>query len=262
MEIADPTPPISYTQLRKIDLWPEVTGRGWLRELIDISPYAGKDVLLRFRVANGDTAHASVALIDFVEWAEAPAVTRPISPATGGQLDYYRPGGRLTTQIQVPAGAVSKTTSVWYRPAAGPGYPLNGAAPLGAGAPITYAGIAFDLDAFDEFVYLPLVTQGSSGQGNGQSVFGLKADSPQAPAATTSFFFNTPISITIHYDDADLPPGVTEDQLYLYYWDPGTQMWQDAATSCNPALPYARDPLNNSFTVQVCHFSRFSVVIP
>ncbi|NKQ37531.1 MAG: hypothetical protein HF973_18195 [Chloroflexi bacterium] len=251
--------PVNQTVLpgKTIMLDGTVLDKGWLHGSVDISPFAGQDVIVRFGVFNTDPVYASSVLFDFIEWGEAPATSVPVDPANGGQLDYYGPLG-LTTQVIVPGGAVSQTTSIWYRPAGSPGFPLNSVVPLG-GTALTYAGIAFDLDAFDEFVYLPLITKSSSGQGNAQSVFGLNAASPQAPAETTRFFFNTPISITIYYDETRLN-GIPEDQLYLYYWDPAAQMWQDVADSCNPALSYVRDVDNNFFTVQVCHFSRMSVV--
>lgn len=232
-----------------------VVDKGWLHDSVDIAPFAGKEIIIRFGVFNGNPTWASSVLFDFIEWGEAPAVSTRVDPLNGGQLDYSGPKG-LTTQVIVPGGAVSQTTSIWYRPAGSPGFPLNSVGPLG-GTALTYAGIAFDLDAFDEFVYLPLITQ-NSGSGNGQNVFGLETAVPQTPAETTSFFFNTPISITIHYDDTDLP--VPEDQLYLYYWDPEAQMWKDAATTCSPVNPYVRNDLQNTFTLTVCHFSRFSVV--
>ena len=235
-----------------------VLDKGWLHGSVDISPFAGQDIIVRFGVFNSDPVYASSVLFDFIEWGEAPAASVPVSPAVGGQLDYYGPMG-LTTQIMVPGGAVSQTTRIWYRPAGSPGHPLNSVGPLGVTNPITYAGIAFDLDAFDKFVYLPLITKSSSnGQGNAQSVFGLDAASPQSPAATDSFFFNTPISITIHYDESNLN-GVPETQLLLYYWT-GTG-WDDAASTCPlPITPYDYDPTNNLFRLEVCHFSRFAMV--
>ena len=259
VEFIDPGNTLIVYPGKSITFDKDVVDKGWLHGSVDVSPFAGQDIIVRFGVNNTGSIDASSMLFDFIEWGEAPAQTTLADPVNGGQLNYSGPMG-LTTQILVPGGAVSRTTNIWYRPAGGPGYPLNSGGPL-SGTALTYAGIAFDLDAFDEFVYLPLITKSSgSGLGNGQNVFGLESAAPQAPAETTSFFFNTPISITIYYDDTNLPPGITEDQLYLYYWDPDIQMWLDAATTCNPASPYTRDFVNNTFTVQVCHFSRYSVV--
>ncbi len=60
--------------------------------------------------------------------------------------------------------------------------------------------------------------------------------------------FTPPIPITVSYPNLPL----IEDSLRLYYWN-GTN-WEDAA--CDN---YVRDPVANTLTIPVCHFSQFEL---
>jgi peptide/nickel transport system substrate-binding protein len=60
--------------------------------------------------------------------------------------------------------------------------------------------------------------------------------------------FSTPVPITLSYPDSKL----IESSLRLYYWN-GTD-WEDA--SCGD---YVRDPVANTITIPVCHFSQFEL---
>jgi hypothetical protein len=67
------------------------------------------------------------------------------------------------------------------------------------------------------------------------------------PAGAT---FNPPLTLTMHYDPANLPEGATEDSLSIALWD-GTQ-WV--------ILQGTVDTVNHTVTVQISHFSGFALL--
>jgi hypothetical protein len=73
----------------------------------------------------------------------------------------------------------------------------------------------------------------------------------------SDFVFSKPITVTIHYSDGDVA-GLDEDSLMLYYWNGSS--WEDAATTCDPALTYHRHPDENWLAVSICHLSEFALV--
>lgn len=101
-----------------------------------------------------------------------------IAPATASSLNYVNVDG-LSTQVQVPSGAVSQDTSLVY-------YEMS----LGHAAPasFSFAGRAFGMDAY------------------------------QGGAAIPNFNFSQPIDVIIEYDDIELG-GLDENSLILMYWD-------------------------------------------
>ncbi|MDT8306281.1 MAG: PKD domain-containing protein, partial [Anaerolineae bacterium] len=76
--------------------------------------------------------------------------------------------------------------------------------------------------------------------------------------ALGKFAFLQPVSITIHYRDEHVA-GMIESDLGLYVDEDG---WVDAASTCTPASAYQRNLEANTFTVAVCHLSRFAVLGP
>jgi parallel beta-helix repeat protein len=115
------------------------------------------------------------------------------------------------TMVQVPAGAVPYTTTLVYVPVA------TATPPPGFFSP----GPAFDLDAYRDGEPLP------------------------------GFAFSLPVTITIHYSEADVA-GLEEGTLLLLYWNGST--WEDAA-----CRPYDRHPAENWLAVPICHLSRFAL---
>jgi hypothetical protein len=69
----------------------------------------------------------------------------------------------------------------------------------------------------------------------------------------TAFTFEEPVTITIHYTNADVA-GLDENALVLEYWDEGTSSWADAACG-----PYDRHPDEDWLAVPICHLSRFAL---
>ncbi len=62
--------------------------------------------------------------------------------------------------------------------------------------------------------------------------------------------FVPPLTMTLKYDPAKLPPGVSESTLYIAYWD-GSR-WQN--------LPSTVDTTNNTVTALVPHFTDIAVL--
>jgi len=62
--------------------------------------------------------------------------------------------------------------------------------------------------------------------------------------------FTPPVTLTMHYDPAALPPGVAEDTLYIAYWDGSA--WQ--------ALPGTVDTQGNTVTALLSHFGTFALM--
>ncbi len=62
--------------------------------------------------------------------------------------------------------------------------------------------------------------------------------------------FDPPITLTLSYDPAELPEGMTEDNLVIAYWD-GSQ-WEFLQTTVNAG--------DNSVSAEVSHFSTFALM--
>jgi len=63
----------------------------------------------------------------------------------------------------------------------------------------------------------------------------------------------TPLTLTLRYDEADLPEGVPESFFDVYWYDPIQQAW-------NPLQVLNRDPVHNNLTVLLNHFSEFALL--
>jgi hypothetical protein len=64
--------------------------------------------------------------------------------------------------------------------------------------------------------------------------------------------FNQPVTITIHYSDADLGD-ISEDSLQIFWYNTATGAWE-AVTPCTV------DKVNNTVTFQTTHFSQFAIL--
>lgn len=141
----------------------------------------------------------------------------PITPANSHTVELQ--SGSITATLDVPAGAVSEPISLTYQVVAdAPAVPPPGA---------TSGGLFFDLNAH-----------------------GLTQPLP-------GYVFASPVTLTIHYAEADVQDILPETSLKLYYLDEVSGLWQDAATTCLPASTYVRDPAANVLSVAFCHLSRF-----
>ncbi len=122
------------------------------------------------------------------------------------------------TIIQIPSGAVTQTILLAYivtsiaTPA--PGY--------------TFAGHAFQLDAYRDGVLLPDQT------------------------------FGVPVTVTLHYTETAVAE-MDEGTLKLLYWNTDAGTWEDASTTCAPPSGYDRHPNDNWLAVPVCHLSKFAL---
>jgi len=78
-------------------------------------------------------------------------------------------------------------------------------------------------------------------------------------SAQLDFVFDTPVTVTISYSEADVRVVSNEQELALWWWD-GDE-WQDAAQTCSQTS-YIRDTENNSFGVAICRSGRFALFGP
>jgi hypothetical protein len=135
-------------------------------------------------------------------------------------------GGELTSRdntsiVTVPAGAVASQLILEYLPQP---WPQEGTGNL------QYANSSFELNAVDQ---------------NGTPL--------------DSFVFVKPVTVTIHYTDADAQD-MKEEALHLYYWDTSSSTWKDAGSTCTPNSSYVRDLVNNTISVNICHLTEFALM--
>jgi len=123
--------------------------------------------------------------------------------------------GGLTTTVEIPAGAVTEVTTLEYTALAEPAQPSRGE--------FAFAGHAFRLEAY------------------------------QGGELRPGFVFAQPVTVTVHYADADVA-GLDESLLVLEYWNEDIEMWEDAACGL-----YDRHPDENWLAVPICHLSRFAL---
>ncbi len=68
--------------------------------------------------------------------------------------------------------------------------------------------------------------------------------------------FDQPINLTLGYNDPeDIPPGTSEDDLAIALWDKNARRWVKLEGSIV-------DPVNNTISAQIGHFSRYAVTGP
>ncbi len=69
--------------------------------------------------------------------------------------------------------------------------------------------------------------------------------------------FNTPVTLTLTYTDADFGL-IAEESLGLYYWDEAASAWTDAVATC-PGGEYTRDLEGNILELPLCHLTEFGL---
>ncbi len=148
----------------------------------------------------------------FWESAQVP-VGIIVVPNLGGLLIITDTQG-LTTTVQIPPGAVTRTTEITITPI------LLLTEPISPG--LRFAGHAFDLDAYWD----------------GQLL--------------TSFTFETTVTVTIHYSDADAR-GLDEKTLQLYRWV--SARWEVVRARLGEGQTL--DPVNNVLTAWLRGLSRY-----
>jgi hypothetical protein len=135
-----------------------------------------------------------------------------VYPETGGTLTYTDTQGSPTI-LQVPAGAMTEMITLVYTPVSSATTPIT--------PNLFFAGHAFDLRAY-------VGTQ-----------------------LLSSFVFSEPITITIHYGDADVV-GLTEETLNLYYREGSA--WTGSGITL-----VALDTANNRLVATIAHLSQFAL---
>jgi PKD repeat protein/uncharacterized protein YjiK len=144
------------------------------------------------------------------EWSSTETV---VDPGQGGGGVLMTMVGGFTSTVEVPSNAVTTTTTLEFTALA----TTTQGSPAGA----EFAGLAFDLDAYQDGALVP------------------------------GFAFSVPVTITLDYGEGDVA-GLDENSLVLETWDGSA--WQDAACG-----PYERNPGENWLSVPVCHLSRFAL---
>ncbi len=64
--------------------------------------------------------------------------------------------------------------------------------------------------------------------------------------------FDKPVTLTFTYNASQIPEGVDEKNLVLALWDNATGKWVTLVSTV--------DPVNNTITVQVTHFSKYAIL--
>lgn len=161
----------------------------------------------------GVLSNGGYNLIGGFWWSEQIPVGIIVDPSLGGLLIFTDTQG-LTTTVQIPPGAVTTTTWITITPTIPP------LGPIPAG--LRFAGHAFDLDAYRD----------------GQLL--------------TGFTFETTVTVTIHYSDADVW-GIDEKTIRLYRWVPPT--WQVVGTRSGEGQ--SLDTVHNTLTAWLRGLSHF-----
>ncbi len=119
------------------------------------------------------------------------------------------------------------------------------------------------LKTLDERASLDIVkgTKLLDSRGNAlASLSGSEVGTPPAPPPGTAIVsavdfgpdgatFEPVITLTMDYDPESLPDGMTEDELYIIYWD--SSRWQ--------TLPSVLDTEANTVSAQISHFTQFAI---
>jgi len=70
--------------------------------------------------------------------------------------------------------------------------------------------------------------------------------------------FNQPLEFTLKYSDLEIG-SMPEESLALHFYDVNSKQWYDAITTCSSGS-YIHDPVQNQFSLPVCHLTDFAVV--
>ena len=66
--------------------------------------------------------------------------------------------------------------------------------------------------------------------------------------------FQQPVTVVFKYEDSDVPPGMSEDDLLVFYYESSSSTWVP--------LSGVVDPEANTITCQVDHFTAFALMLP
>jgi hypothetical protein len=125
---------------------------------------------------------------------------------------------------------------------------------------------AVTTESFDGLAQL-IINEGTIGLVNGEPIAEIsmtEMEDPPPPPAHSSVIglaydfgpdgatFNPPITLTITYDPALIPAGVAEENLVIAWWHAETGEWVN--------LDSVVDPVTNTITATVSHFTTFTVL--
>jgi len=189
----------------------------------------GSDVVYTWALGDGATGNGRVVTHTYATagaYMVAVTATNTLDSITAQTAAVVREtvtlgsGSAVTTSNGVlyiaATPALTRTLSITYTPQITPGYATDGFAPV---------GVTFYLDA----AYLP----------EGTPVTGL----------------STPLTLTIHYNEAALIPHLREGELQVHRYDADIEDWV-------PLPIVARDWANNTITVLLDHFSEYALLGP
>ena len=66
--------------------------------------------------------------------------------------------------------------------------------------------------------------------------------------------FDPPITITYTYDESEIPAGIAEEDLVIAVWDEANGQWVELTSTV--------DPVTNTITTQVSHFTVHAIIAP
>lgn len=211
-------PHLSYTDGNRL-LYAVQSESGWQTQVADgFGTVGGGSSLALDNAGRAHIVYGDGGNLDMKYAYQYGSLQAAVDPASGRALLVTGSLGD-TTLIQAPAGAVTQPTTLVYTPRQ-TGSPPARNDRAGAGVQ-AWAQHAFDLEAF------------------------------QGGSPVEGFTFQSPVTITIHYTDADVV-NIDEDTLFLAAWD--GDAWQPAA--CRPGERFSKV---NRLVTPVCHLSRFAL---
>ncbi|MEM7335192.1 MAG: PKD domain-containing protein, partial [Chloroflexota bacterium] len=189
-----------------------------------------------------------------------------VDPTNGGSTTFEDGSGN-TTQVNVPPGAVDEVINIEFIPLDPSTFTSNRGINLAGGSgqplPDDNTNIFFDLNAGQpDQTYLPLILNNSSITSASTQSVGIEGSASSVSGGTCDpdhFCFNEPVVLVLGYRDEDLN-GQNENSLILVVWDENINQWVDATSTCDVPSGYTYDPANNTFSLEICHISRFGVV--
>jgi len=146
-------------------------------------------------------------------------ISTTVDQDTGDTLVYTDAQG-LTTTVEIPAGAVSETTTIVFTPVPSPTQPIS--------TGLRFGNHSFDLEAYRGGVHI------------------------------SPFPFTGTVTVTIHYSDADVA-GIEESDLALYRWIEGAPgYWERIGERAGEGQTL--DMEHNVLTAWLRGLSRFGVL--
>ena len=182
-----------------------------------------------------------------------------ITPGVGSEISVEITGSVKIT-VEIPGDAVDEVVTLQITP-------IEDGCGDDVPAPADLIGNCFDIEAVAGdvrgpissantiyCVYLPFLT--TNGMSNGAS--GIAITPPSCGPVTDEYQFLVPITLSLAYDDTEIPSGFDENDLIVEFYDTTVSSWMDGATTCSTPSTYVRDTVLNVISVEICHQSRWA----